>query len=135
MNNNMSQEEFLLALNKEGLLIYGTTWLENFKRLQELKKYKEMWGEITDLAAKTWQMWEEFKKKYSDDSLTTFDNIGYVTHRVENFMDEFEQKYFPKPESKYGRINNILEQLTPPGAVIDIKELKNLLIELRDENV
>ena len=37
---NMSKEEFLLALNKEGLLIYGTTWLENFKRLQEIvKKY------------------------------------------------------------------------------------------------
>ncbi|MCK4320969.1 hypothetical protein KAX08_00400 [candidate division WOR-3 bacterium] len=43
---NMNREQFLKALNKEGLLIYGTTWLENFKHLQELKKYKEMWEEL-----------------------------------------------------------------------------------------
>ena len=42
----MNKEEFLKELTKEGLLIYGTTWLENFKRLKELKKYKEMWGEL-----------------------------------------------------------------------------------------
>ena len=45
----MNKEEFLKALSKEGLLIYGTTWLENFKRLQELKKYKEMWGELEEI--------------------------------------------------------------------------------------
>jgi len=132
---NMNKEEFLLALNKEGLLIYGTTWLENFKRLQELKKYKEMWEELVmeyeipqepedvkytrrsilnkikriadkyylksgknkdipfiETENKYRVMWKRAKR--------VFQFRGY--HRSENyyikFMEELEQKHFPKPK-------------------------------------
>ena len=112
---NMSKEEFLVALNKEGLLIYGTTWLENFKRLQELKKYKEMWGEIA--------------------TMYKLPCYGLENSKVLLIVKFLEQRYFPEPKSKYERINNVLEQLNSPGVQTDVKELKNLLIELRDENV
>lgn len=87
----MSKEEFLLALNKEGLLIYGTTWLENFKRLQELKKYKEMWGELD--------------QDYGEDKLKmTFDEkLNYI-------MDSIKQRYFPeKKELMRKRLEGLLE--------------------------
>lgn len=45
---------------------------------------------------------------------------------------KLEQKYFPKPERRK-RINDILYQLNEPGIQTDVRELKNLLIELRDE--
>jgi len=92
---------------------------EIIELLQCGKKYREMWG--------------EFKKEYSDDSLTTSDNVGYVTHRVENFMDEFQQKYFPKPKPTREKINDIMNK------VIDAKLLTKerddiiaLLVSLRD---
>ena len=40
---DMNKEEFFEECVKEGLIIYGTTWESNLKRLKEMKKYKEMW--------------------------------------------------------------------------------------------
>ena len=75
---NMNKEEFLKALSKEGLLIYGTTWLENFKRLQELKKYKEMW--------------REFKDRCGGCEMMNY--VGKV-RTMREVLEEYEQKYFP----------------------------------------
>ncbi len=82
---------------------------EVIKCLQRGEKHEAMWGE-----------------------LDTFIMEANHPYSMANEMKKLKQKYFPKPE-RYKRINDILDQLTPPGAVIDIKELKNLLIELRDE--
>jgi len=37
----MDRKGFLEALDKEGMLIYGTTYESNFKRLQALKKHRD----------------------------------------------------------------------------------------------
>ena len=81
---NMNKEQFLKALNKEGLLIYGTTWLENFKRLQELKKYKEMWGDLGD--------------KY-------YDSVG-------GLMSVVRQRYFPERNKRVAFLEIELERYT-----------------------
>ena len=73
MNKDMDKEQFLKELNKEGLLIYGTTWLENFKRLQELKRYKEMWEAL-------------------------YINSEWLTTKAE--MENMKQKYFSGPIRK-----------------------------------
>ena len=79
----MNTKQLIDELNSECIL----TKLEK-KEITELLQRGETFEE----------MWKEFKKKFSDNSLTTFDNNEYITHRVENFMDEFQQKYFPKNE-------------------------------------
>ncbi len=112
-NENMYKEEFLRELHKEGILSYGDNYLEDFKRLQEFKKYKEMWGELA--------------------TMYKLPCYGLENSKVLGIVKFLEQKYFPEPKSRYERINDILDQLTPPGAAIDIRKLKNLLIELRDE--
>lgn len=101
---NMNIEEFLKELFKEGLLIYGTTWLENFKRLKELKKYKEMWG--------------EFKKhcKKGELYINTYAPCGLEAgFSVKDEMDEFEQKYFPAIETLVKakiEVNQLIKDVT-----------------------
>jgi len=96
---NMNKEEFLVALNKEGLLIYGTTWLENFKRLKELKKYKEMWGEIA--------------------TMYKLPCYGLEDSRVLEIIKFLEQKYFPEPEDETAEL---LKEITK-----EVKELLKML--------
>ena len=76
----MNKEEFLKECAKEGLIIYGTTWESNLKRLKELKKYKEMWEELKKIdciGRRTITLEESIKQ--------TLDVMKYI-----------EQKYFPK---------------------------------------
>jgi len=80
----MSQEEFLLALHKEGLLINGTTWLENFKRLQELKKYKEMWEEVKKGAV--YKYLDEYEQKYFPEP-----HVINWKDRFDELEEEFEE--------------------------------------------
>ena len=97
----MNKEEFIGECEKEGLIIYGTTWESNFKRLKELKKYKEIWEGSIDSAAKVWQMWEEL---YVIHGNTIVDDIASLS----NVMEILEQRYFPNSINK---INQLLMEL------------------------
>ena len=109
MNEHMDKEEFLKALNEEGLLIYGTTWLKNFRRLQELKKYKEMWEEITsDIAS------YNFGNQYHP-----FREI--IRRRIE----EIKQRYFPEEIRKElirKRIKGLLEVVDEIQKALNVQE-------------
>ena len=98
----MNKEEFVKECVKEGLIIYGTTWESNFKRLKELKKYKEMW--------------EELKK---------IDCIGRGTITLEesikqtlDVMKYIEQKYFPKPLNKINQLMMELDALVKEVLIV-----------------
>ena len=98
----MNKEEFVKECVKEGLMIYGTTWESNFKRLKELKKYKEMW--------------EELKK---------IDCIGRGTITLEesikqtlDVMKYIEQKYFPKPLNKIRQLMLELDELVKEVLIV-----------------
>ena len=106
----MNKEEFLKECAKEGLMIYGTTWESNLKRLKELKKYKEMW--------------EELKK---------IDCIGRGTITLEesikqtlDVMKYIEQKYFPE-KRYFSRPINIYREAD--------KLFKEILKILKENNV
>jgi len=79
----MNRDEFLKELTKEGLLIYGTTWESNLKRLKEIKKYK--------------QMWEEFEKFHREHP---YDYRVLSSNDVYKALQNIEQKYFPEPIKK-----------------------------------
>ncbi len=68
LDTNMDKEDFLRELHKEGILSYGDTYFEDFKHLQELKKYKDMW--------------EKLEEEYHD-------SVGGLMYLI-------EQKYFPE---------------------------------------
>ena len=84
------------------------------------------------------EMWKEYESRYGGLYLDISDsampiNSEYVsTHRL---MDETKQKYFPKPKSRWQRINDMVDNLNTIGRSTDIKKLVSLLIELRDEEL
>jgi len=88
------------------------------------------WDKI-DEVIKRLQMWEEFKEQYKGCYLMVMQSARGLSH----LMDEFEKERFPKPKSKRQKINDILEQLNSPDVRTDVKEIKSLLIELRDEGL
>ncbi len=106
----MNTKQLIDELNSECIL----TKLEK-KEITELLQRGETFEE----------MWKEFKKKFSDNSLTTFDNNEYITHRVENFMDEFQQKYFPQPIKKYITIE--VEANTEEGVECGMEDIKEIV--------
>ena len=77
----MNRDEFLKELTKEGLLIYGTTWESNLKRLKEIKKYRDMWEEVNN-------EWGNHLVSTNYDRWTC----------IRNIMKTVKQKYFPKPQ-------------------------------------
>ncbi|MBW2647624.1 MAG: hypothetical protein JRE23_15915 [Deltaproteobacteria bacterium] len=80
------------------------------KLLQRGEKYEKMWKE-----------------------LDAFVMLSTSAYSVINEMGKIKRKYFPKPKSRRQRINDILEQLNDLSIQTDIKALKSLLIEVRDE--
>lgn len=80
---NMSRDEFLKEITKEGILQYGTTWLSNFERIKEMKKYKEMW--------------KLFKKNYEFYLVGVKEKQGNL--KIGDFINIIEQKYFPKQKT------------------------------------
>ena len=72
----MNKEEFVKECVKEELIVYGTTWESNLKRLKELKQYKKMW--------------EEFYKVYGA-RMVEIDNRFWF---VESRMNVVKQRYF-----------------------------------------
>ena len=85
-----------------------------FNLLQCGEKFKRMWERL-----------ENEGKNYSHSYIAT----------TKYLMDNIKQKYFPKPKSRWQRINDILEALNTVGVSPDRKELVGLLIELRDEEL
>jgi len=60
----MNTREAIEFIKKHNKKEFFYTWeRENFKEIIELlkrgEKYEQEWEKIVDLAAKTWQMWEE----------------------------------------------------------------------------
>jgi len=95
----MNKEEFLKECEKEGLIIYGTTWEFNLKRLKELKKYKKIVEEIEE-ALKPGAVLE-----YPEQiRLSYFDVIRYTFEKI-------KQKYFPKPVNKLHQLLMELDEL------------------------
>jgi len=83
----MNKEEFLKECAKEGLIIYGTTWESNLKRLKELKKYKKIVYEINNE-----RLFGEYDGVYGIPS-----NSPKNIHKK---IKEIIQKYFPKPKER-----------------------------------
>ena len=86
------------------------------------------------------QMWEELEQEYG--WCTTFyrgrlSDGGHTGHdeSIKEMMNRIEQKYFPKPLSKWQKINDMIDNLNTIGRSTNIKELVHLLIELRDEEL
>ncbi len=96
----MNKEEFLSALRNEGLLIYGTPWLENFKHIQELKKYKDMWEEFEEMF-RPGKVFYICKNKNFQEHAQKIMDLKYI-------IDELKQKYFPEKELEK-RLKGLLE--------------------------
>jgi hypothetical protein len=88
--------------------------LEVIRLLEEGEKYKKMWGEL-----------ENEGENYPHSYIAT----------TKYLMDNIKQRYFPKPKDRWHKINNTIYNLDTIGGYVDIKELINLLIELRDEEL
>ncbi|TET08097.1 MAG: hypothetical protein E3J83_04275 [Candidatus Atribacteria bacterium] len=93
-------------------------------------RMKEYYSEVIDLL-KRGEKFEQMWRELTDCAYGYRDISNNYTHLVD-LMERLKQKYFPKPK-RYKRINEILDQLNSPGIQTDVRELKNLLIELRDE--
>ena len=97
----MNKEEFLLALRNEGLLIYGTPWLENFKHLQELKKYKEMWEKLEEeYHDSVGGLMYLIEQKYFPliDKTAEVETLINLTKELTDFHEKLLRKYFPKED-------------------------------------
>jgi len=98
----MNKEEFVKECVKEGLIIYGTTWESNFKRFQELKKYKKIVEEI-----------EERLIPGKANEVPDGTNIGELSTLgfVRLIIKDVKEKYFPKPINKVHQLLMELDEL------------------------
>lgn len=78
-------------------------------------------------------MWEDLKSTHG--YRTTYNSSGdQQLCRLENVMDKAEVAFLgSRPKSIRERVNDMLDSLNSVGVAVDIKELTNLLIELRDK--
>ena len=113
----MNKEEFVKECVKEGLIIYGTTWESNLKRLKELKKYKKIVEEI-----------EERLIPGKANEVPDGTNIGELSTLgfVRLIIKDVKKKYFPPP-SKTTSLH-----LTATGANEDIDRLYKWIDKLED---
>lgn len=92
-------------------------------------------------AIKYVQIWNDFKKEYANDSITTFEDVGkgnchnqkeYVSNQVEKFMNKFEEKYFPKTTRE--KINDIINKVINAKLLNKERDdIIELLVLLRDK--
>lgn len=86
---NMNREEFLKALREEGLLVYGTTYEENFKKLKELQNYKKIVEEIDERLMPGKVNIVDCPDHTNMGDLSTLEFVRLV-------IKDIKEKYFPK---------------------------------------
>ena len=87
---NMNRDEFEKALCKEGLLVYGTPYEENFKKLKELQNYKKIVEEIDERLMPGKVNAVECPDHTNMGELSTLEFVRLV-------IKEIKKKYFPEP--------------------------------------
>ena len=62
--------------------------------LQRGEKFEKKFLEIFNENKKVWQMWDEFKENFGNGTMEN--DVGGRLGPINNIMDNYEQKYFPK---------------------------------------
>ena len=101
LDTTMYKEDFLRELHKEGILSYGDNYLEDFKRLQELKKYKEMWEKLEEeYHDSVGGLMYLIEQKYFPliDKTAEVETLINLTKELTDFHEKLLRKYFPKED-------------------------------------